>query len=91
MHLKHWRVVFGRLRMANLKLNGKKGNFFKCELHYLGHLMSGKGIHPLPEKLQSIKDLAVLRMPKDVRQMSGSMGYYCKFIIIYENLVLPLT
>ena len=50
-HLKHLKEVFQRLREANLKLKASKCNFFKKHIQYLGHLVSGEGIEPLPEKL----------------------------------------
>ena len=43
-HLKHLGIVFDRLRIANLKFKRKKCDFFKRQLHYVGHLISGKGI-----------------------------------------------
>ena len=51
------RQLFQRLREADLKLNREKCNFFKCHIQYLGHLISGEGIEPLPEKLESIKGM----------------------------------
>ena len=53
-HLIHMRQLFQRLKEATLKLNRKKCNFFKSHIQYLGHLISGEGIKPLPEKLESI-------------------------------------
>ena len=55
-HLVHMRQLFQRLREADLKLNREKCNFFKSHIQYLGHLISGEGIEPLPEKLESIKE-----------------------------------
>ena len=60
-------------------------------INYLGHLISGNGICPLPEKLQSIADLTMPKTPKGVRQMLGVTGFYCKFIPIYVDLVRCLT
>ena len=56
-HLVHMRQLFQRLREADLKLNREKCNFFKSHIQYLGHLISGEGIKPLPEKLESIKEM----------------------------------
>ena len=77
--------------MADLKLKRNKCNFFKCELHCIGDLISGKGIYNLPEKLHSIESLTVPKMPKDVRQMLGLTGHYCKLICDSTNLIRPLT
>ena len=53
-HLKHIEVIFQKLKAAGLKLTESKSDFFKKETHYLGHLISEKGIYPLPEKLDKI-------------------------------------
>ena len=54
-HLKHIEIIFQKLKVAGLKLKEAKCDFFKSEIHYLGHLISGKGIQPLPEKLDTIR------------------------------------
>ena len=50
-HLQQMRILFQRLREEDLKLKDSKCNYFKTHVQYLGHLVSGKGIKPLPEKL----------------------------------------
>ena len=46
-HLKHIEIIFQKLKEAGLKLKESKCDFFKKEIHYLGHLISDKGIYPL--------------------------------------------
>ena len=48
-HLKHMEIIFKKLKEAGLKLKESKCDFFKREIHYLGHLISVDGIQPLPE------------------------------------------
>ena len=55
VHLEHLRKVFLRLREAKLKLKASKCSFFKKHIQYLGHLVSGDGIEPLPEKLEAVE------------------------------------
>ena len=45
-HLKHIEIIFHKLKAAGLKLKESKCDFFKREIHYLGHLISDEGIHP---------------------------------------------
>ena len=75
-HLKHIRQLFQRLREADLKLNMGKCNFFKAHIQYLGHLISGDGIEPLPEKLESISEMLPPTTPKEIKQFLGLVGYY---------------
>ena len=74
-HLEHLKEVFQRLREADLKLKASKCNFFKKHIQYLGHLVSGEEIEPLPEKLESLKEMPPPINPREVRQFLGLAGY----------------
>ena len=56
-HLQHIEILFQRLREANSKLTESKCNFLMKHVQYLGHLISGEGIEPVREKLESIKHM----------------------------------
>ena len=56
-HLKHLRILFERMRSADLKLKEVKCNFLKKHIQYLGHIISGEGIAPVPEKLGYTKNV----------------------------------
>ena len=43
-HLSHIRMVFEKLRTANLSVKKSKCNFFSKEIQYLGHILSATGI-----------------------------------------------
>ena len=73
-HLKHLRMLFERLRSADLKLKEVKCNFLKKHIQYLGHFISGEGITPVPEKLESIQKMLPPQNPKEVRQFLGLLG-----------------
>ena len=90
-HLKHLEVVFQRLREADLKLKASKCNFFKKHIQYLGHLVSGEGIEPLPEKLEAVRKMPPPTTPKEIRQFLGLVGYYRKFVPKFADIARPLT
>ena len=48
-HLEHVRILFQRLREADLKLSKRKCCFLKAHVQYLGYYISGSGIEPVPE------------------------------------------
>ena len=56
-HLKHLEMVFQSLRETQLKLKMDKCNFLKKHIQYLGHMISGDGIVPVPEKLESAEQM----------------------------------
>ena len=85
-HLEHLRLLFERLRSADLKLKEVKCNFLKKHIQYLGHVVSGEGITPLPEKLDSIQKMLSPKTPKEVKQFLGLIGYYRKFVPRFSDL-----
>ena len=90
-YLKHLRVLFERLRSADLKLKEVKYNFLKKHMQYLGHIISGECISPVPEKLESIQKMLPPRNPKEVKQFLGLIGYYRKFVPQFSHLARPLN
>ena len=91
VHLEHLRKVFLRLREAKLKLKASKCSFFKKHIQYLGHLVSGGGIEPLPEKMEAVENMPPPKTPKEVRQFLGLVGYYRKFVPKFADIARPLT
>ena len=83
-NLEHLEIVFSCLREAGLKMKCSKCDFFKSEIHYLGHLILPEGISPLPNKLDSIK-----HMP-EIKQFLGLTGYYRKFVPRFADISRPL-
>ena len=69
----------------------EKCNFIKEHLQYLGHIISGKGITPVPEKVASINTMPPPRTPKEVKQFLGLVGYYRKFIPRFSDITRPLN
>ena len=90
-HLKHIQIIFQKLIDAGLKLKESKCNFFKKEIHYLGHLISSEGIHPLPEKLDTIRNMPRPKTPKEIKQFLGLCGYYRKFVPRFSDIAQPLS
>ena len=90
-HAEHLRKVFLRLREAKLKLKASKCSFLKKHIQYLGHLVSGDGIKPLPEKLEAVENMPPPKTPKEVRQFLGLGGYYRKFVPKFADIARPLT
>ena len=90
-HLEHLEIVFSCLWEAGLKMKHSKCDFFKSEIHYLGHLISPEGISPLPNKLDSIKHMPVPNSVKEIKQFLGLTGYYRKFVPGFVDISRPLT
>ena len=81
-YLSHISKVFEKLRSAKLSMRLSKCHFFSKEIQYLGHILSTKGICPLPSKTQAIQKMHPPTTPKQVCAFLGLVGYYRKFIKI---------
>ena len=90
-HLKHLRLLFERLRTNDLKLKEVKYNFLKRHIQYLGHIVLGEGITPLPKKLNSIQKMLPPKTLKEIKQFLGLTGYYRKFVPRFSDLARPLN
>ena len=68
-----------------------KCHFFMREIQYLGHILSTKGIKPLPSKTQANRSMHPPKLPKQVGAFLGLVGYYRKFIRNFTKIAKPLT
>ena len=69
-HLEHLRKLFIKLREADLKLIEVKCNFLKKHIQYLGHIVLGKGITPMPGKLACIQEMPPPKTSKESETIS---------------------
>ena len=90
-HLLHINKVFEKLCTAKLSMKLSKCHFFSKEIQYLGHILSTKGICPLPLKTQAIPKMHPPTTPKQVLTFLGLVGYYRKFIKDFAKIAKPLT
>ena len=90
-HLEHLRILFERLQSTDLKIKEVKCNFLKKHIQYLGHIVSGEGITPLPEKLDSIQKMLPPKTPKEVKQCLSLIECYRKFVPRFLDLARPLN
>ena len=90
-HLEHLETVFSHLSKAGLKMKWSKCDFFKKEIHNLGHLISTEGFSPLPNKLDCIQHMPAPKNVKEIKQFLGLTGYYRKFVPRFADISKPLT
>ena len=53
-HLANFQLVLGRLHQAGLKSQPKKCEFLQHKVHYLGHIVSDKGVAADPTKTEKV-------------------------------------
>ena len=89
-HIKRLEAVFQKLMKAGLKLKPTKCFFFRNEIEYLGHVVSGKGISTNPKKIEAVTKWPTPKTVYDVRSFLGFVGYYRRFIKNFSKITKPI-
>ena len=83
-HLEHLEIVFNGFKSASLEIKLSKCQFFKKQLHYLGHKISAEGLEPLPEKLKAIMNLVLAKNIDEACHILGPLVYYRSFTQVLQ-------
>ena len=57
---------------------------------YLGHKIEAEGLHPLPDKLQAVKEASTPRNVSELKSYLGLLSYYGKFLPNLSTRLEPL-
>ncbi|XP_062606710.1 uncharacterized protein LOC134268467 [Saccostrea cucullata] len=90
-HLERLKLVFDRIRAANLKLSPKKCSLFKRKVKYVGHVVSSEGVETDPDKISKVVDWPTPTNPEEIRKFIGFAGYFRRFIQNFSQISKPLT
>ena len=89
-HLAAIERVVEAVGKGGIKLQPHKCQFFKEEAHYLGHVVSSRGIQPLPAQTEAIRTWEMPRTRTQLRAFLGKVGYYRSFIKDFSKIAKPL-
>ena len=59
-------------------------------MEFLGHVVSGQGIHPNPQKIEVIKQHPAPSNKHELKVFLGLANYYRKFILNFAEVANPL-
>ena len=90
-HLERLRIVFLRVREANLRLGPRKCTLAKRSVTFLGHHVSEDGLRQDPRLLESIRKISIPSTVTQVRSFLGLVGYYRRFIRGFSKIAAPLN
>jgi len=69
----------------------RKCQFAMSECTYIGHVVGGGRVKPLPSKIEAVSFYPVPGTKKQVCTFLGLTGYYRKFMPNYAEIAAPLT
>ena len=79
-HAEHLHIVLITLVAHQLYAKFKKCDFWMEQVHFLGHVISGKGISVDPAEIATIVEWPRPTNVSEVRSFLGMAGYYQRFV-----------
>ena len=89
----HWqrvKTVLERVSAAGMTLRKDKCQFGVESVCFLGHLLSGIGIQPDPEKVRAIREMNPPRCSREAKRFIGMVNYLSKFSKKLAELCVPI-
>lgn len=82
--------VLNKCDEFNVKLKLDKCVFAQKEVKYLGYLVSGAEIKPIPSKVDKIRGIRPPQNKRDLQSLLGKLNFYSRFIKNYSKLLEPI-
>lgn len=82
--------VLQKCRESNIKLNKSKCQIKKIRTKYLGHIISGEGMYPDPDKVEAIAKMQTPSDKQGVHRLLGLVNWLARFIPNMSDLTEPL-
>ena len=90
VHLRALEEVLRRLERAGLKVKQSKCAFMRPSVTYLGHKIDAEGLHPLDDRVRTIKDAPTPTSVSGLKSYLGMLSYYSKFLPNLSSALHPL-
>ena len=90
-HIKDVTNACSKLQNARYYANPKKSVFFATKVDILGHMIDDDGIHPAPEKVQTIIDGTRPESQAELKRFNAMVNYIPQFFPHIASITAPLT
>ncbi|XP_053685726.1 uncharacterized protein LOC128735256 [Sabethes cyaneus] len=84
------KIVLGRLKIYNVKVNAEKCEWFVSQVKYLGHILSEAGVLPNPEKVKATTAVPEPKSKTQLKSFLGMVTFYTKFVPKLSVILSPL-
>jgi hypothetical protein len=84
------RVVLERARKHDVRFNKDKLQYKVPQVKYVGHIVSGQGLSPDPEKVQAIVNMPTPTCAEGLSRFIGMGNWLSKFIPNFSSVTQPL-
>lgn len=82
--------VLDRARKYNVRFNRDKIQHKVSQVKYVGHVLSGDGVSPDPDKVKAIREMEAPTDAKALHRFLGMITYLSKFIPSFSSITAPL-
>lgn len=82
--------VINRLAKFNVRVNLSKCIFLQETVEYIGHKVDSQGLHPLPCKVNALKNAPIPTSADELGTFLGVLNYYHEFIPMLSAVAQPL-
>ena len=89
-HDKRLEQAMERIQNRGLTLNKEKCKFHMCELEFMGHLLSARGIGPSQTKVEAVTEARQPESAAEVRSFLGLVNFCARFIPDLATVSEPL-
>jgi hypothetical protein len=79
-HEEHLKLIFAKLRKAQLYLEEKKLDLYSKRMDCLGHVIDDRGIHADTDKMSRVREWRTPRNKHDVQRFLGLVQYLAHFM-----------
>ena len=91
VHLQHVEAVLASLREHQLLAKGSKCEFMRREAEFLGFMVSGAGVRPVPSKIEAVVQIPVPETISHLRSFLGMCNFFRSHIPSFSEISAPLT
>ena len=90
-HLAKVEAVLASLAEHELLAKGKKCEFFRSEMEFLGFMVSADGVAPVPGKVEAIRQVPPPETVSQLRSFLGMANFFRSHLPAFSEVSAPLT